>query len=114
MTAALRRVVREALSALTECADHVVVDGHPMRVAENETAVIGGDGRVAAIAAASILAKVTRDALMVEMSSRHPEYIFEINKGYGTPEHLAAIDAFGLTPQHRRSFMPCGGTERLF
>ncbi|HSK48764.1 MAG TPA: ribonuclease HII [Coriobacteriia bacterium] len=114
MTAALRRAMGRALSGLELPADHVVVDGRPMGVAERETAVVGGDGKVAAVAAASILAKVTRDALMVQLAETHPAYNFEINKGYGTPDHLAALDTSGLCTEHRRSFMPCGGSERLF
>jgi len=114
MTAALRRAMGRALAGLEFPADHVVVDGRPMGVSERETAVVGGDGKVAAVAAASILAKVTRDALMVGLATEHPAYGFEVNKGYGTPDHLAALDSAGLCPEHRRSFMPCGGTERLF
>ncbi len=114
MTAALRRAMGRALAGLEVPADHVVVDGHPVRVFEPETAVIKGDSKVAAIAAASVVAKVTRDRLMVELAEQHPEFSFEINKGYGTPEHLAALGRVGMSPQHRRSFVPGGGTERLF
>jgi len=114
MTAALRRAMHEALAGLTPAADHALVDGLPMRLSLPETAIVQGDSKVAAIAAASILAKVTRDALMRELDAMHPGYEFAINKGYGTPEHKAAIDRLGLSPVHRRSFSPCGGTLPLF
>jgi ribonuclease HII len=68
--------------------------------------VIGGDGREAAIAAASILAKTWRDAFMIAADGRHPGYGFAAHKGYGTPEHLAALAGLGPCPLHRRSFEP--------
>lgn len=114
MTAALRRVVGRALAGLDLEPDHLLVDGLPMRVYEPETAVIGGDGKVAAIAAASILAKVTRDRLMVEMAERFPAYRFHENKGYSTAEHIQALNTCGLCDEHRRSFTYGGGTEQLF
>ncbi|MFP4271192.1 MAG: hypothetical protein ACLFTL_11580, partial [Alphaproteobacteria bacterium] len=69
-------------------------------------AVLGGDGEAAAIAAASILAKVHRDALMAKLARRHPHYGWATNVGYGTPEHRAGLDRFGVTAHHRRSFAP--------
>lgn len=114
MTAALRRAMSLALAGLSVTPDHVVLDGLPLRVVENETAIVQGDTKVAAIAAASIVAKVTRDALMRSIASDHPEYQFDINKGYGTSEHLAAITRVGLCPLHRRSFSIGGGTGSLF
>ena len=114
MTTALRKAMDASLAGLVPRADHALVDGRPMGLSVPETAVVGGDGKVAAIAAASILAKVTRDALMRELDVRFPGYDFAINKGYGTREHMDAIDRLGLTPHHRRSFSPCGGTLSLF
>lgn len=114
MTAALRRVMGRAIAGLEAQPDHVIVDGRPIGVSEGETAVVKGDAKVAAIAAASILAKVTRDGLMVEMAESYPAFAFEVNKGYGTLEHMDAIARFGMCPEHRRSFLPGGGTERLF
>ncbi len=114
MTAALKKAITLALSTLAVSADHVVIDGLPLRVVERETAIVKGDSKVAAIAAASIVAKVTRDALMVALAAEHPAYDFAVNKGYGTAEHLAAIEAHGLTAVHRRSFSIGGGTGRLF
>ena len=69
-------------------------------------AIIGGDGRVAAISAASIIAKVTRDRYMVKLGSLYPEYGFESHKGYGTKQHLDALQKYGITPEHRLSFAP--------
>lgn len=114
MTAALRKAMELALAGLEPRADHALVDGRPMGLTVPETAVVGGDGKVAAIAAASILAKVTRDALMRELDAVYPGYDFALNKGYGTAEHMQAIRDQGLSPVHRRSFAPCGGTMTLF
>lgn len=114
MTAALRRAMNLALSGLRPSAEHVIVDGLRMGLDVPETAVVGGDSRVAAVAAASILAKVTRDSMMRELDDVHPGYGFAINKGYGTSEHLAAIAERGITPLHRRSFSPCSDAPRLF
>ena len=69
-------------------------------------ALIGGDGVSIAVAAASIIAKVTRDRIMRELAARYPVYCWERNKGYGTPEHAAALNAHGICEQHRRSFRP--------
>lgn len=70
--------------------------------------VVGGDGSCPAIGAASILAKVARDAEMVALDSQYPGYGFARHKGYGTPDHLAALRALGPSPVHRRSFAPVG------
>jgi ribonuclease HII len=75
---------------------------------------VKGDSKIASIAAASIVAKVARDALMRQMAPRHPEYGFDVNKGYGTPEHIDAITRHGSCEIHRRSFTAGGGTIRLF
>jgi ribonuclease HII len=114
MGAALRLAMSRALAGLALSPDHVVIDGLPVGVAPGETAVVGGDAKVAAIAAASVIAKVTRDTLMVELQQSVPGYGFAENKGYSTADHLAAIDRFGPSHVHRRSFAPCGGTLRLF
>jgi ribonuclease HII len=68
--------------------------------------VIGGDGLVASIAAASIVAKVTRDRLMIRVGAAYPGYGFERHMGYSVPEHYAALDRLGPTSHHRRSFAP--------
>ncbi|MBW3572889.1 MAG: ribonuclease HII [Gemmatimonadetes bacterium] len=89
--------------------DHLLVDGLsvPELGTETHTAIVGGDGCVHCISAASIVAKVTRDRLMARLAARYPQYGWERNMGYGTPEHLEALDRLGPTPHHRRSFQPC-------
>ena len=90
-------------------ADHLLVDGLavPELGTETHTAFVGGDGCVHCISAASIVAKVTRDRLMARLAARYPQYGWERNMGYGTPEHLDALERLGPTPHHRRSFQPC-------
>lgn len=114
MTAALRRAIGLALAQLPTPPDHVVLDGLRLGINPNETAIVKADGKVAAVAAASIVAKVTRDSLMRSLALEHPDYGFEINKGYGTSEHLAAISRHGPCPIHRRSFSWGANTESLF
>lgn len=114
MGPALRLAMSRALAGLALSPDHVVIDGLPVGVAPGETAVVGGDAKVAAIAAASVIAKVTRDSLMVELEESVPGFGFAENKGYSTADHLSAIDLLGPSRVHRRSFAPCGGTLRLF
>jgi ribonuclease HII len=75
-------------------------------IAAPQTALIGGDARDGSIAAASIVAKVHRDARMRELDARYPGYGFARHKGYGTREHLGALERFGPCPEHRRSFAP--------
>jgi ribonuclease HII len=99
--------MRRALAALGAAPNAVVVDGR--RVPDlpcHQVAVIGGDARVASIAAASVIAKVHRDALMRELDRAHPGYGFAQHVGYATPEHLEALGRLGPSPIHRRSFAP--------
>jgi ribonuclease HII len=87
--------------------DHALVDGNrPPPLPCPVICVIGGDRRSFSIAAASIIAKVSRDRLMAELAARYPGYGWERNAGYGTAEHKAALKHLGVTPQHRRSFAP--------
>ncbi len=85
-----------------------LIDGNllPRGLAVPGRAVVGGDGRCLSIAAASIVAKVTRDAIMVDLAQQFPGYGWERNAGYPTAAHLAALAARGVTPHHRRSFAP--------
>jgi ribonuclease HII len=87
---------------------HLLVDGLavPELGLETQTAIVDGDAKVHCIAAASILAKVTRDRLMERLAARHPLYGWDRNKGYGTAEHLEALDRHGPTRHHRQSFQP--------
>jgi ribonuclease HII len=84
-----------------------LVDGNRLpRLSCRARAIVGGDATCLSIAAASIVAKVTRDRMMTELAAAHPGYGFEKHKGYGTPEHKAALLRLGVCPQHRRSFRP--------
>ncbi len=99
--------MERALSALAHAPSRVVVDGkHTPRCACPAEAIVKGDATVAAIMAASIVAKVVRDRLMDELAQEYPVYGFERHRGYGTAEHLAALLAHGPAPCHRRSFAP--------
>jgi ribonuclease HII len=104
---ASHEAMRRAVAALLTPPDHVLIDGRPVQPFPiAQTALVGGDGLSFSIAAASVIAKVTRDRLMVEMHALHPEYEFAQHKGYGTPLHLAKLQAHGPCPIHRRSFLP--------
>lgn len=99
--------MRRALEHLTIPPEHVLVDGLPVpTLGPEHTAVVDGDSRSYTIASASIVAKVTRDDLMRRLAPRYPDYGWETNVGYGTPEHVAALKERGPTPHHRRSFVP--------
>src|SRR5436190_738443 len=96
-----------ALPALPEAPKHVLVDGRDRLATPCDCeAVIGGDGIVKSIAAASIIAKVTRDRLMCALAQECPGYGFETHKGYAVPEHLAALDRLGPSVYHRSFFAP--------
>lgn len=96
-----------AAAQLPEKPDLALVDGNrePDLGGIPVETLVGGDGRSASIAAASILAKVTRDDLMIRLAEAYPQYGFEIHKGYGTKRHYAALEEFGPSPAHRRSFL---------
>lgn len=99
--------MHRAVQTLTIQPQHVLVDGNKLpKWPYQATAVIKGDARVAEISAASILAKVQRDAEMDELALEYPQYGFDKHKGYPTKVHLQAILEFGLLPQHRRSYGP--------
>ena len=88
-------------------ADHALVDGNqPPNLDCGLSCIVKGDSLSFSIAAASIIAKVSRDREMSELASRYPGYGWERNAGYGTAEHMAALSRLGATPQHRRSFAP--------
>ncbi len=96
-----------AVTALPRRPAHALVDGNRVPPLPcPATAIVGGDRRSLSIAAASIVAKVLRDRVMVELARRFPGYGWERNAGYGTAEHLAALARLGPTTQHRRSFAP--------
>jgi ribonuclease HII len=113
---ATHRAMNEALARLQPVPEHVLMDGREVKSLRfSQTALIKGDARSYSIAAASVVAKVTRDRLMVEYDRRWPEYGFAEHKGYGTAQHLAALAAHGPCPIHRRSFAPLKpGDPELF
>jgi len=115
MSCALRMAMAGAIRDAGIEPDSVLIDGNPVHVHPRETTLVKGDARVACIAAASIVAKVTRDALMVAYEDEYPGYHLAESKGYASPEHIAAIREKGLSPIHRASF--CGNfleTPSLF
>lgn len=104
---ASHEAMRRAVAVLVEPPDHVLIDGLPVRPFPIEqTALVGGDALSFSIAAASVIAKVTRDRIMVEMDTHHPGYEFCRHKGYGTVLHLARLREHGPCPIHRRTFLP--------
>lgn len=99
--------VRRALRRLSVTPDHIVVDGRSVRTYDfKHTAVVHGDARCYSIACASIVAKITRDRVMHALSTRYPAYNWGENAGYATAIHLKSIADVGITPHHRKSFMP--------
>jgi len=104
---ATQRGMYEAVAALKVAAAAVLVDAMPLPdLAVPHESIIKGDSRSASIAAASIIAKVTRDRLMIEYDGQYPQYGFAIHKGYLTQRHVDAIQQYGPCPIHRRSFEP--------
>jgi ribonuclease HII len=103
--------MRRALHRLRERPDAVLVDGKPIKtLGVTHRAFVGGDSRIYSIACASIVAKVARDRLMRSLAARHPGYGWEQNAGYGTPVHMKALRALGMTRHHRGKF--CEGILR--
>lgn len=117
MSAALRTAFGRAIRDIESQGVHpdvILLDGNPLHLDEREVSVVKGDGKCASIAAASILAKVTRDGLMEGYDADYPQYGFAHNKGYGSADHIEAIKAYGLTPLHRASFCTSFTQPTLF
>ena len=109
---ATHRAMNEALAGLEPSAEHALVDGRPVpSLTLPQTAIVKGDAQSFSIAAASILAKVTRDRLMVQYHQQFPGYGFDGHKGYGTKALLLAIEELGACPIHRMSFAPLKKTQ---
>ena len=107
--------MERAVAALPVRPDHLLIDGLPVPVfGQPQTAIVGGDGKSKSIAAASVIAKVTRDRMMRKWHSEFPQYDFDQNKGYGTPAHLESLQIHGPCAIHRRSFAPVAQTYFLF
>ena len=98
--------MRRAVDGLSVKPDYALIDGnqHPVLSIPDET-IVKGDGKSMSIAAASILAKVSRDRFMLHIAEKYPEYCFEKHKGYGTKLHYEMIEKYGVSPVHRRSFL---------
>lgn len=102
---ATKMAMKEAISKLSVKPDFVLIDGNQMIDIDIEAStVVSGDAKSESIAAASIIAKVTRDRMLYDYDKVYPEYGFAKHKGYGTKAHIAAIKEYGLTPIHRPSF----------
>jgi ribonuclease HII len=110
---ATHRAMNAALAKLNPLPPHALVDGRPVKTLRvPQTAIVKGDARSYSIAAASVLAKVTRDRLMLEYAAQFPAYGFAEHKGYGTAKHLAAIAKHGACPIHRLTFAPLKQPEQ--
>lgn len=104
---ATKKAMKEALNNLSVKPEHVLIDAVKLDIDIPSTSIIKGDAKSQSIAAASIIAKVTRDRMMYELDKEHPEYDFAHNKGYGTKKHIEAIKKHGILKEHRKSFAPC-------
>ena len=112
---ATHRAMNLALNQLNPCAQHALVDGLPVKtLCCPQTAIVDGDCLSYSIAAASIIAKVTRDRMMLDYHQQFPLYGFADHKGYGTPEHLSALKQHGPCPIHRMTFYPIRPTQTEF
>lgn len=113
------RAMERAVASLSRAPEICLIDGNRVPNGVSGRAVIKGDAKSLSIAAASIIAKETRDKIMHELAQKFPEYGWDKNAGYPTAEHLSAIEKYGVTEQHRRTFgpvkkyipRPCGGGE---
>jgi ribonuclease HII len=114
MSACLRAAMLAALEDSGVEPDVLLIDGNPVHIHPRERCIVKGDGKVACIAAASIVAKVTRDALMARLSEHYPEYGLAHNKGYGSADHIEAIRRLGPSDIHRKSFCHGFWQESLF
>lgn len=105
---ATMRAMRRAVQGLALRPNHVWIDGNrvPPNLGVSAEAVVKGDSKIIEISAASVLAKTARDAEMYALAERYPQYGFHQHKGYGTAQHLAALQQYGVLPEHRRDFAP--------
>lgn len=102
---ATKLAMKEAIENLKVRPEYVLIDGNQMiDIDIKAQTVVSGDAKSESIAAASIIAKVTRDRMLIEYDKKYPEYGFKNHKGYGTKAHIEAIKKYGLTPIHRKSF----------
>ena len=104
---ATKRAMLEAVNNLSVKPEHLLIDAVKLDTDIPQTSIIKGDAKSESIAAASIIAKVTRDRMMIELDKIHPKYDFKHNKGYGTKKHIEAIRKYGIIKEHRKTFAPC-------
>ena len=104
---ATKKAMIEAVNNLSVKPEHLLIDAVKLNVDIPQTSIIKGDAKSESIAAASIIAKVIRDRMMIELDKEHPEYDFKHNKGYGTKKHIDAIEKYGILKEHRKTFAPC-------
>ncbi len=104
---ATKKAMIEAVNNLSVKPEHLLIDAVKLNIDIPQTSIIKGDAKSESIAAASIIAKVTRDRMMIELDKLHPEYDFKHNKGYGTKKHIEAIEKYGIIKEHRKTFAPC-------
>ena len=104
---ATKKAMIEAVNNLSVKPEHLLIDAVKLNINMPQTSIIKGDAKSESIAAASIVAKVTRDRMMVELDKEHPEYDCKHNKGYGTKKHIEAIEKYGILKEHRKTFAPC-------
>lgn len=103
---ATKKAMKLAIAGLTPKPEFILIDAMKLEIPFASESIIKGDAKSISIAAASIVAKVARDHLMKDLGRTFPQYGFEQNMGYGTKEHIQAIDQYGITPYHRKSFAP--------
>ena len=99
-------IIREKAITVGIGVEHVLIDAMPLDINVPTTSIIKGDAKSISIAAASVIAKVTRDKMMYELDKKYPMYDLKNNKGYGTKKHLEAIEKYGITKYHRLTFKP--------
>ena len=103
---ATKKAMLEAINNLNVKPEYLLIDAVKLDADIPQLSIIKGDAKSESIAAASIIAKVTRDRMMIELDKKHPEYDFKHNKGYGTKKHIEAIYKYGVLDSHRKSFEP--------
>lgn len=103
---ATKKAMIEAVNNLTIKPEHLLIDAVKLDIDIPQTSIIKGDAKSESIAAASIIAKVTRDRMMIELDKKYPMYDFKHNKGYGTKKHIDALYEYGPISEHRKSFAP--------
>ena len=103
---ATKKAMLEAIDNLSIKPEHLLIDAVKLDTTIPQTSIIKGDAKSLSIASASIIAKVTRDRMLVELDKLHPEYDFKHNKGYGTKKHIEALYKYGALSEHRKSFEP--------